>query len=1273
MTNRKKKTGVKAADKNRSSTAGKKNLAKPDFSTPPEGKLSNADENTIGPLKRLAEHMEEPLFAVSVVAFLAATIGQMFKDIAGAGLILFVAILGIISAYFVYLYFKGETKNYWFLGVPVLIFLTAAFFWYSIRPEYQGVLSRDYSALSLVTATALLFYNILLHKILKPSTAAVSFLLIFALIFHLVPALPSGQTLSNGEKVSVFVDEIDPYFHYRYANDVLNTGNVPDIDHRTYPPKGMDLKGQAFLTSVFMGSLAALFKPMGVTLDDVAIIWPGLFGALGVLLLYLLMRDLFAEMKPYNHIAAIIAAAALIMSPGYSGHSIATNCEDDMLGMFFMLSTFLLFSISLRRKSIAYSLMCGLSMLMLKLTWSGYTYAVVVLGMFAAMYAVVNFIHRKNCAEAVPYLAIPVAASLLSPLILHAQGAAPSLEMPPMFVLVFAAGAVFLSVILEIFRIYGRAIGLMGIMPIGLFMLINGLYAFTSIIPIPTYLIVLLTCALLVLFWGLITLRNWARIGHIAFFSVEILSLIYLLLIYLLYGGISAGFNVHFLSWILAIARLCARLWAFWYLSSTEVKRFYHNKPLTMGEIKDSINKVIVSERIDEKTTGDRIENFITRYIFPIGIIILLLGSGVIILMNINPADYILTLAEGVRVSDIIGLTTAEQATVCVGADGSLDISNCIAGGFSSFGVIGLLGLAMIFVLAYLAIAKRNIGAIFVLAWAVPMIWGFINKSQFQFIASVPITALGATVGLLVGINRKDLEGARVIATAIILFIPLFYIPFPGYDLLGISYGSFEGLTPMHRGGGFYQDRHMWEPALQWMKQADFNGSILTWWDYGHWITAVSGKISIAENTKATESAVQDLAKFHVMFTNETQALEYMKKYDPDYFVVDYTMIGKSGAPHFIARGDFTNQSPQYIKFLQRSDNPNRRGYGSCTFLPPGNAMFRNPDYSTSSVDQNTGRLAPKYEYVGNELVSKLQIVFACGADIAGLIFEIRDTSAGQTMTISVIDRNGAKISWKKWSDMTGASILGIQPLFGDQNRSSILSFAVQHPQANIFPTYMPYRTLVYVPKDFTDYMMTRAYFYDYVDEYKAIGLFPHEVKKLEHIKLEQEFEGGYIKAYKITYPLEETLAGGDGAGINKTLPSKINSTVDEGNATQPSAEPKPEVEGKASEENITAAEKSCIEKYNISKDAVVFYHTQTCPHCQNMMPLVEELEKEGYVFYHADAQKTEGEHVQECFAKQLTGYVPLFMCAGNNETHGGEFAGIDKMRQFAEDCKNAV
>ena len=83
----------------------------------------------------------------------------------------------------------------------------------------------------------------------------------------------------------------------------------------------------------------------------------------------------------------------------------------------------------------------------------------------------------------------------------------------------------------------------------------------------------------------------------------------------------------------------------------------------------------------------------------------------------------------------------------------------------------------------------------------------------------------------------------------------------------------------------------------------------------------------------------------------------------------------------------------------------------------------------------------------------------------------------------------------------------------------------------------------------------------------------------------------------------------------------------------------------------------------------VVFVHSNSCPHCNSMKPIIGELEEEGYKFYWAESSDSAARQVvNDCFSDILGGYVPQFICpkTGKEKTGGMSKA---ELKSFADSC----
>lgn len=102
---------------------------------------------------------------------------------------------------------------------------------------------------------------------------------------------------------------------------------------------------------------------------------------------------------------------------------------------------------------------------------------------------------------------------------------------------------------------------------------------------------------------------------------------------------------------------------------------------------------------------------------------------------------------------------------------------------------------------------------------------------------------------------------------------------------------------------------------------------------------------------------------------------------------------------------------------------------------------------------------------------------------------------------------------------------------------------------------------------------------------------------------------------------------------------------------------------------NLSVDESTCIGKYGISENAVVFVHASWCPHCTNMKPIVQKLEGEGYNFYWAESSDSQAnEVISNCLSELVGGYVPQFICPKTGAEQTGEMT-ESQLRTFAEDC----
>jgi asparagine N-glycosylation enzyme membrane subunit Stt3 len=1064
----------------------------------------------------IIQHVQEPLFILSIltllvsIMFYSAVVGVSTETAAlksaisnssfmAVGIFIFFA----LSCYFIYQYFSSGKKNSYFIGIAILILLTATYaYWASDalnrkdsagnpNPTFNG--ARDYATWAIFFGMLAAAYMLWLHKLLDLSTGFLAAIVLTTALMHMMPAYTPSYNSYQG----LYISDLDSNFHYREAKAITDTGHVADREKFVYPQlpvtfvngtmqSVMYVSTYAFGWAVFMASVETTLSGYGFSLHDIAILAPGVMSVLVVFAFYLLLKELFSDMQPYNKAVALLGAFMLMMNPAFASRAIATDSENGTFGTFLLIALLWLLTIACKKKSINYAFLAGFTFLALELSWSGYNYALVVMGIFGIFYAIVSFMTKKSPLEHVPYFTITMLMALLAFLIQHTRGVAPTFSMP--------------------------------------------------------------------------------GLGY------------------------------------------------FWPIGGTLLTAFVLQAVMNLGEARkeETENK--------DRNLGEKIESILIKSAVPIAIL-MVLASFSYVFFVLSP-DGLISYASGLigsaQQQDIIEMTTAEQKATCDNIDFS-----CVNTLRQTLGMPIIYAIGMIAILFYYAFTRRSFGSVLVLSWSLPMMYGIIYKTQFLLVAGVPIVAMAATIGLVIPLFKKDVQTLRILPVLLILLLPFASSLASTQTVSGLVtntiFGVYGGSQPMY--GGLMGDRIYWDGTFKWLRTTPTNTIILTWWDYGHWIAGLTDRISILDNTKQEQYMVRDIARFHVIEENETSALEIAKKYNSTYVIIDYTMIGKSGAPHFIGSSQFgrgitlkiigasttcvnavdcqnavegvdsyattyvdkngsvtldmtsnydinavTIKTPgtgeKYGYYIEASadgtiwqkmvENTSNGGEQRNEFKTinaryikvtgtqaPGNEFkftvteVYNPrkadlqqgylGYGQCGFEPTASQIKPKPELNSNGgFDSTSTLIFSCNTGIA-LIFKIVDNKYSPDKV--EVYYNGQRTSWKNWQEQTGASVLGVMSM--QQILANALNYETQYAD---FPTFT---TLVYVPKtaqyDYNKVMMTKLYLGDYLEEYQAAGLADKSIEKSKYFTLVDGFLGdkpqldssfyGYVRVYKINYP----------------------------------------------------------------------------------------------------------------------------------------------------------
>jgi asparagine N-glycosylation enzyme membrane subunit Stt3 len=175
----------------------------------------------------------------------------------------------------------------------------------------------------------------------------------------------------------------DAHAFLRYARDVVNTGNLPELDTMRYYPLGFHPRSEFGILSHFIAYLYKFvhFFNNSTTLEYIDIIYPAIASIFGVLFFFLLIRRLF------DYRIALLSTLCLTIIPGYLFRTMSGVSDKEALAMPLMFLSFYLFVTSWQIKKLGPSLiiaaLAGIFTGLTALVWGGAVYILVGIGGFA--------------------------------------------------------------------------------------------------------------------------------------------------------------------------------------------------------------------------------------------------------------------------------------------------------------------------------------------------------------------------------------------------------------------------------------------------------------------------------------------------------------------------------------------------------------------------------------------------------------------------------------------------------------------------------------------------------------------------------------------------------------------------------------------------------------------------------------------------------------------------------------------------------------------------
>ncbi len=694
---------------------------------------------------------------------------------------------------------------------------------------------------------------------------------------------------ANGMK---YLQAVDPYMIFRMSQHYALEGNMPQLDFMRYFPYAMPTyllyPGDIIVPSLLWNAGFGLFFSSYL---EWAQFYPALLGALSVLTMYFLGKELF------DRKAGVSAAFFLAVLPGALRRTSAGFFEKEPLGTFCMMASLLFFTRAWKKESWKNGILSGLMLGIFTISWGGarmlwLLYPIVV---FATL--MINEDTRSLVAAYTPTVLIAgFFATILAQRRFSLTG---NLFIASLGIL----GALWVRHLAEELKLIGKnrlphlvpAISVFGILMAILSPLYSDFIASKVI--------------------GVFQMAFQTGGGVIAGTVAENAPPAPSSLVRSLGPGIVSGIN--------PVVDFLATVASPWSLMVYGVP-FIATSVLLMVAVKYNL---LSSPVKGKKHTAFMQAGFVSWIPFLLSLVLISFQ-----VTTPGPANVVSILSIGALASLVIGASVF-TLIYFLEADSAFSIGSLLVGG----AVAG----ALIFTIRFssglgsdvskLTLIPVSIAFVGTLAmyywepfepkkielkwfWMLPLIWvvsnvyGGTTRSRLVFLSTFSMAlaagyAFRTVIMKLENLDFGDLEFTHPdnLKSALIVFTVIVTLGLSGFS----GYVMSQGL-----GGSPSPSPELWEQSVDFMQDSPEGSVILSWWDYGYYFQTLGRRPSVADGgqggyyTQETRAVNMPLADYLNGTATNPLDRTFLRKHSADYIWLDRSMIGKFSAVSQISNED---------------------------------------------------------------------------------------------------------------------------------------------------------------------------------------------------------------------------------------------------------------------------------------------------------------------------------------------------------------------------------
>ena len=164
----------------------------------------------------------------------------------------------------------------------------------------------------------------------------------------------------------------------------------------------------------------------------------------------------------------------------------------------------------------------------------------------------------------------------------------------------------------------------------------------------------------------------------------------------------------------------------------------------------------------------------------------------------------------------------------------------------------------------------------------------FVRLELFTSISVIFLSSIGLSIitkeifnykKQLHSIQNKIIKVSYVGGILILMILPLI---FPASNWVSILDAP---ATILNGGTGYKVATNDWKDSLEWIKlNTPSDSIILSWWDYGYWITTMSERTTVVDNSTIDSKQIQKVA--NILFSSPDDAWNMLQETGSDYVLI---------------------------------------------------------------------------------------------------------------------------------------------------------------------------------------------------------------------------------------------------------------------------------------------------------------------------------------------------------------------------------------------------